>query len=123
MPGVTAKNSEEAQMPFRPCTPTRVFLLALGLAAATLAGAAERLVPVSRVSPEFPREAVAAGVDAGNVKARLTVDPAGEVVRVEILKAEPRRVFDRTVIRALSMWKFAPGGDGRSMEIDLEFRR
>ena len=78
---------------------------------------------VSKVDPEFPREAVQAGADKGIVKARMTVDQTGEVVRVEILEAQPRRVFDRAVIKTLSQWKFNPGANGRTVEIDVNFAR
>ena len=91
--------------------------------AATLAARAGDLTPVSRVDPEFPREAISAGADTGKVKARMTIDATGEVTRVEIIEANPRRLFDRAVVKTLSQWKFAPGSDGRSMEIDVNFRR
>ena len=78
---------------------------------------------LERVQPEFPREADKAGVNDGKVKARMTVDASGEVTRVEVLEATPRRIFDREVVRALSQWRFAKGGDARAMEVDLEFRR
>jgi protein TonB len=81
------------------------------------------LTPVTRVQPEFPREAVAAGADAGVVRARMTIDAAGEVTRVDIVDARPRRVFDRAVVKTLSQWKFTPGGGGRLKEIDIEFKR
>ena len=78
---------------------------------------------VTRVEPEFPREAVQAGADKGMVKARMTLDGSGEVTRVEVLEANPRRVFDRAVVKTLSQWKFNPGNSGRSVEIDIEFKR
>jgi protein TonB len=78
---------------------------------------------LERVQPEFPREADRAGVNDGKVKARMTIDASGEVTRVEVLEATPRRIFDREVVRALSQWRFAKGGDARAMEVDLEFRR
>ena len=78
---------------------------------------------VSRVEPEFPREAIQAGADKGWVKARMTLDAAGEVMRVEIVDAKPRRFFDRAVMRTLSQWKFVPGSAGRAVEIDIEFKR
>jgi periplasmic protein TonB len=79
--------------------------------------------PVSQVEPEFPREALVAGASQGKVRARVSINAAGEVVRVEILEANPRRVFDRAVVKTLSRWKFTPGSDGRSREIDVDFRR
>jgi periplasmic protein TonB len=87
------------------------------------AHAATDLTPVSRVEPEFPREAIIAGADKGRVKARMTIDASGEVTRVEILDATPRRLFERAVTRTLSQWKFSPGPGGRSMEIDIDFHR
>ena len=78
---------------------------------------------VSKVDPEFPREAVQAGADKGLVKARMTVDGSGEVVRVEILESQPRRVFDRAVVKTLSQWRFNAGAMGRTVEIDVNFTR
>jgi len=101
----------------RPAVAAALFAAALG------AQAAGDLVPVSRVDPEFPREAISAGADAGKVRAKMTIDATGEVSRVEIIDATPRRVFDRAVVKTLSQWKFSPGSDGRSMEIDVNFKR
>jgi len=53
----------------------------------------------------------------------MTVDGSGEVVRVEILEAQPRRVFDRAVIKTLSQWRFNSGASGRTVEIDINFSR
>jgi protein TonB len=102
--------------------PAAAAILALALSLGATSAFAD-LTPISRVEPEFPREANIAGVEKGLVRARMTVDSSGEVSRVEILDAAPRRVFERAVIKTLSQWKFAPGGDGRSMEIDIAFRR
>ena len=54
------------------------------------------------MQPEFPREAV---------------------TRVEILEATPRRLFDRTLVRHLSQWKFDGGSEGRTVEVDIDFQR
>ena len=62
------------------------------------------------------------GAQQGRVKARMTLDASGEVTRVEILDSNPRRVFDRAVVRSLSQWKYAPGADARSVEVEVEFR-
>ena len=81
------------------------------------------LTPISRVEPEFPREALAAGASSGVVKARMTIDATGEVTRVEIVDANPRRIFDRAVVKTLSQWRFTPGGSARSKEIEIDFKR
>ena len=78
---------------------------------------------VSKVDPEFPREAAVAGVDKGLVKARMTIDGSGEVTRVEVLEAQPRRVFDRAVVKTLSQWRFNSGTPNRTVEIDVNFTR
>lgn len=78
---------------------------------------------VSKTEPEFPREAVQAGIDKGLVKARMTIDGSGEVTRVEVLDAQPRRVFDRAVVKTLSQWRFNSGDAGRLVEIDVNFTR
>ena len=78
---------------------------------------------LTKVEPEFPREAIQAGADTGRVKARMTLDATGEVTRVEVLEAQPRRVFDRAVVKTLSQWKFNAGNAGRAVEIDVEFKR
>jgi protein TonB len=92
------------------------------LLTASLGAFAGSLVPVSKVVPEFPREAQLASVDKGHVKAKLTLDARGEVTRVDIVDANPRRVFDRAVVRSLSQWRYEPGTPDRSVEVDLDFK-
>jgi protein TonB len=53
----------------------------------------------------------------------MTIDGSGEVTRVEIVEANPRRVFDRAVVRALAQWKYPSGAPGRIIDVDLSFRR
>ena len=81
------------------------------------------LEPISRESPEFPREALAAGVDTGVVRARLSIDASGRVTGVEIVESRPRRIFDRAVSRALSRWTYAPGEAGRTTDVEIAFSR
>ena len=106
----------------RKCAPVGLVLAALASPLAASAGPGDATL-VSKVEPEFPREAIQAGADAGRVKARMTVDGTGEVTRVEIIEATPRRVFDRAVVKTLSQWKFNPGNAGRAVEIEVEFKR
>jgi periplasmic protein TonB len=99
-------------------------LIRSALAAALLAalGAHAQLQPVSKVSPEFPREAQLASVEKGRVKARLTLDASGEVTRVDIVDSNPRRVFDRAVVRSLSQWRYERGAEGRTVDVELDFK-
>jgi protein TonB len=104
---------------------SRSLALALAATAFSLAAAAspQDAQLVHKVEPEFPREAVQAGVNKGLVKARMTIDGAGEVTRVEVLDAQPRRVFDRAVVKTLSQWRFNLGAANRIVEIDVNFTR
>ena len=100
--------------------------LVLGFIAATSLSsfaASDMVQVVARVDPEFPREAIQAGAEKGRVKARMTISGSGEVTRVEIVEAQPRRLFDRAVVKTLSQWKFNDGNDGRQYEIDVDFHR
>jgi TonB family protein len=78
---------------------------------------------VVREQPEFPRDAARQGVESGAVRARLTINAAGDVTNVAILQARPLRVFDRSVTNALSRWKFNPGADGRTYDTEVNFQR
>ena len=77
---------------------------------------------IKKVAPEFPREAAQKGISAGTVKAKLSIDPDGKVSSVDILEAEPRRVFDRAVTAALMDWRFEAGGEKQTHEVKLVFR-
>lgn len=81
-----------------------------------------RLVPIVREEPEFPREAMLSNITRGRVVARLTIDQEGHVSKVDIVSAEPRRVFDRSVNRALSLWRFEPSTAVRTTEVEVDFK-
>ncbi|TMI04239.1 MAG: energy transducer TonB [Betaproteobacteria bacterium] len=80
------------------------------------------IVPISRVSPEYPREARRKNIDSGRVIARLNIDEKGNVTDVKIVEANPARVFDRAVIDALLQWKFQADGEKYVGEIEVEFK-
>jgi periplasmic protein TonB len=46
---------------------------------------------------------------SGEVRVRFLVAPSGRVRDIQIIRADPPDVFDRSVISALSSWRFAPG--------------
>jgi len=79
--------------------------------------------PVHRVEPQFPRWAFRAGADHGVVIARLTVDADGTVTHVEIVKAEPQRLFDEAVVKALSQWRYVDGRAARTIDVEIAFNR
>ena len=97
----------------------------LGLAAAlTLAAGAAHATPkiVKKVPPEFPAEAARQSISQGSVRAKMNIEPDGKVSGVEILEAEPRKVFDKAVTRALMDWKFEPSGQKETHEVKLVFK-
>lgn len=96
-----------------------VLPLALALSA-TLAFAAPKVV--KKVPPEFPAEAVRKNINAGSVRAKLTIAPDGKVTDVEIVEAEPKRLFDRVSIDALKEWRFEPSSEKQTHEVKLVFR-
>ncbi len=80
------------------------------------------IVPITRISPEYPREARRKNIDSGRVIARLNIDEKGNVTDVKIVESSPARVFDRAVIDALLQWKFQADGEKYVGEIEVEFK-
>jgi protein TonB len=79
------------------------------------------LVPVEIIKPQYPREAIRAGVQRGMVVCLLNVDEKGNVTDVKVKSAEPPRVFDREVIQTLMRWKFIPDGEKYVAEVEINF--
>ena len=90
------------------------------VASAPMVAAVESPEPVSAVGisefalrrtqfepPEYPVDALRDGTE-GWVDLKVTVNPDGGVVSVEVVNAEPRRVFDRAASRAAQRWEFDP---------------
>ena len=105
---------------------TKLSTLAQVLAAsALLIGiAAQAAAPkiIKKVPPEFPREAAQQSITSGVIKAKMSIDGEGKVTEVAIVEAEPRRVFDRAVTRALMDWRFEASGEKQTHEVKLVFR-
>ena len=119
-----AKPAPEPVKAPEPAAPPKVEVAAAKAAAPQ--PAAPALAPaklVSKVDPDFPREAVTAGAEKGSVKARMTLDGNGNVTRVDIVDAKPRRVFDNAVTLALAQWKFNDGATGRIYDTEVLFQR
>ena len=97
--------------------------LAAACALGLTLGLAQASTPkvIKKVAPEFPREAVQQQIDSGTVKAKMAIDPDGKVTEVTIVEAQPRRVFDRAVQRALMDWRFEPSGEKQTHEVRLVF--
>ena len=83
---------------------------------------ASAVTVISREQPDFPRDAIRAGIESGSVRARVIINAAGSASSVVIIEARPTRVFDRSVTQALLRWKFNPGTEGRTYETEINFK-
>jgi protein TonB len=66
------------------------------------------LTVVSRVSPVYPAQAKYKGIQ-GWVTVRFVVSETGKAGDITVMKSEPPGVFDQSVIRCVSGWRFKPG--------------
>ena len=73
-------------------------------------------LPSVRIEPDYPENAKLRGI-TGWVTFRFTVTRDGSVKDVEIVDAQPKRVWDAAALRAVSSWKYQPAiRDGRPVE-------
>ncbi|MCH1923445.1 TonB family protein [Shewanella sp. C32] len=83
--------------------------------------------PIVRIEPQYPIAAARDGKE-GWVQLSFTINEIGGVDDVEVINAEPRRIFDREAIRALRKWKYKPKiVDGKAvkqpgMTVQLDFK-
>ena len=65
------------------------------------------VLPIVRIDPQWPREALVKGIE-GYVVVEVTIASDGSVRGASIIESVPKRMFDRSVIRAVLKWKFKP---------------
>ncbi len=65
------------------------------------------LTVISRMPPVYPLHAKRRGIQ-GWVKVSFLVDEQGRVSQVKVVEAEPAGIFEQSVIRCVSAWKFRP---------------
>lgn len=76
----------------------------------------QQALPLFRVDPRYPSKALKRRVE-GYVIMRFTIDATGRPKDIEVIEAEPQRMFEREAIRALKKWKYQPKvEDGVSIE-------
>jgi len=68
---------------------------------------ARELTPLVRALPQYPPEAARRRIE-GYVILRFTVTETGAVADPEIVRSDPRGVFERAAIRAVLRWKYQP---------------
>lgn len=69
------------------------------------------LTPLSQVPPLYPLRAKRMGIE-GWVDIKFLVTEKGLVDQISILQANPEKIFDQSVIRCVSSWRFSPGTVG-----------
>ncbi len=60
--------------------------------------------PIVRIEPKYPIQAARDGKE-GWVRLSFTINEIGGVEDVEVIEAEPKRIFDKGARRALRKWK------------------
>ncbi|SQH76125.1 Protein TonB [Shewanella benthica] len=82
--------------------------------------------PIIRIQPQYPIAAARDGKE-GWVQLSFTINELGGVEDVKIIKAEPKRLFNKEAKRALKKWKYKPKiVDGKAlkqtgMKVQLDF--
>ncbi|MFH2057996.1 MAG: TonB family protein [Pseudomonadota bacterium] len=69
------------------------------------------LITLVNIPPLYPVRASRRGIE-GSVDVEFLVTKTGKVEQIRIVNAQPENIFDKSVIRCVSQWKFAPGTVG-----------
>lgn len=63
--------------------------------------------PATKVDPDFPMEARQKGVE-GFVLLQMDIDESGKPENIEVIKAEPRNLFEKEAKKAVRQWRYKP---------------
>ena len=72
------------------------------------------------VAPRFPRSARRRGLE-GFVNVKFSVNPDGSTSGIEILRAEPGKIFTSSAEKAIRQWRFARRDDVITTQVMLSF--
>lgn len=87
----------------------------------------EQVVPIVRIDPKYPLEAISKGLE-GSVVLSFTINEVGGVEDILVISSPYDGVFDKESRRALRKWKFKPAiVDGKpikqfGMTVTLDFK-
>jgi|ERR1039458_2884956 TonB family protein len=93
-------------------------VLALGLALAMPAGAADVRAVKSRVPPVYPEIAKRMKID-GSVTVEAKVDADGKVSEVKTISGN--RILSTAAEEAVRHWKFEPGSGQSTVDVSINF--
>lgn len=65
------------------------------------------LLPLVKVSPVYPAQALAEGI-AGFVELEFTVDDKGRTTDAKVIESMPAKIFDDAALRALTHYRYKP---------------
>jgi TonB family protein len=89
---------------------------------ANLAALAAKLKQTRFANPDYPRNALKAGI-AGSVVLAYTVDTKGATRDVQVIEAKPPGVFDDAAVDAVKHWRYAPMVvNGTAVEVPVKTR-
>lgn len=63
--------------------------------------------PTVRINPAYPHDAQVKGIE-GYVTMRFDISELGRPINVEVVKSNPRGIFERQARKALRKWKYNP---------------
>jgi TonB family protein len=66
-----------------------------------------QIQPLIKIIPEYPQRALRRARE-GVVEVTFSVLPNGETAQIKVIRAEPRRVFDKTAADAVRQYRYAP---------------
>ncbi len=74
------------------------------------------VVPIVRVTPQYPLRASERGIE-GWVEVQFTISKLGTVKDPTVLNSKPSSIFDRAALKAIKKWKYNPKiEDGEPVE-------